>query len=326
MSTVDPHSRDLVKYLLGELSESEQTAFEERFFDDDELYQVLCVTEDELIDQYVTGHLPQVQRPLFEQRFLTNPHRRERVEFARALHEKAGKHRTQQPSAAQSPSWWRRLRERLNLSEVGFPQFAFAAVMLGLLVGSTLVVMDNRRMRTELEHFRSENAAIQQQTAALTRQIEERVTQAEHLNEELAQTRALNSQLEQKLNELKPAVVQKVAEAVISFVLKAGTLRDEGESQKITITKTNATVVLKLQLLANMTAPSYKATLTTVNDMNLDQFIWSAASLKPQSSGSKKYVNCQISAKLLKPDDYILTLTDSSDPEGESADYSFAVN
>lgn len=327
MNTVAPHSRELVQYLLGELSESEQTAFEERFFEDDDLYEALRVTEDELIDQYVTDHLPPAQRPLFEQRFLTHPHRRERIELARALHDKARSHQTRHLAPAQAISWWQRWRGWFTWSEFPFTRLALATAMAVLLVVSTLVVIDNRRMRRELSHIQSEQAAIQQQTTALTRQIAERTGQAEQLTQELAQSRSLNAQLEQKLNAIKPAVVQSVTEAVISFVLKAGTLRDEGPEQQIVIKNPKATVVLKLMLPSQMKATSFSARLATTEGNANSSYVWSTTNLKAQTSGPGKYVTCVLSAQVLIPETYILTLTSSSvDIDGEETDFQFSVS
>ncbi|HND22414.1 MAG TPA: hypothetical protein PLB18_23800 [Acidobacteriota bacterium] len=327
MNTVDPNSRELVQYLLGELSESEQTAFEERFFEDDDLYEILRVTEDELIDQYVTDHLPPAQRTLFEQRFLTHPHRRERIELARALHDKARSHRTRSLANPQTGSWWQRWRGWFTFSGFPFTQLAFATAMVVLLVVSTLVVIDNRRMRRELDHMQSEQAAIQQQTTTLNRQIAERTSQTERLTQELAQSRSLNAQLEQKLNTIKPAVVQRVTEAVISFVLKAGTLRGEGPEQQIVIKNPKATVVLKLTLPSQMKATSFSARLATTEGKTTNSYVWSTTNLEAQTSGSGKYVTCVLSAQVLTPDTYILTLTSSSvDVDGEETDFQFSVS
>lgn len=327
MNTVAPHSRELVKYLLGELSESEQTAFEERFFEDDDLYEALRVTEDELIDQYVTDHLPPAQRTLFEQRFLTHPHRRERIELARALHDKTRSHRIRSLANPQAVSWWQRWRGWFTLSEFPFTQLALATAMVVLMVVSTLVVIDNRRMRRELDHMQSEQAAIQQQATTLNRQIAERTSQAEQLTQELAQSRSLNAQLEQKLNTINPTVVQSVTEAVISFVLKAGRVRGEEPEQQIVIKNPKAAVVLKLMLPSQMKATLFSAKLATTEGNANQSFVWSTTNLKAQTSGPRKYVTCVLSAQVLTPDTYILTLTSSSvDVDGEETDFQFSVS
>ena len=75
----------LTHYLLGELSESEETSVETRFFEDSDLLDELRGTERDLIDAFVRGELTGDSRQRFEQRFLTQPDRRRRVLFASAL-------------------------------------------------------------------------------------------------------------------------------------------------------------------------------------------------------------------------------------------------
>jgi anti-sigma factor RsiW len=75
----------LVRYLLGELPEEEQVQVEDRAFSDPEYLGALEAAEADLIDAWVRGELPAAQRRGFENRFLTSPQRRQKVEFARAL-------------------------------------------------------------------------------------------------------------------------------------------------------------------------------------------------------------------------------------------------
>jgi hypothetical protein len=75
----------LERYLLEQLSDSEQACVEEQFFADDACFQELVELETDLIDQYVAGVLPADKRRLLESHFLNSPRLRERVECARAL-------------------------------------------------------------------------------------------------------------------------------------------------------------------------------------------------------------------------------------------------
>jgi hypothetical protein len=78
-------TRLLVRYLLDELSEGEQERVEERYASDETFYSKLLATEDELIDSYVLGDISNDDRARFEQVYLSNPHRRKKVESNRAL-------------------------------------------------------------------------------------------------------------------------------------------------------------------------------------------------------------------------------------------------
>jgi len=73
------------RYLLGGLSVRERERLEERYFRNDELFEEIEKVEDELVDAYVRGHLPQSESRLFEENYLTSERRRHRVGVAREL-------------------------------------------------------------------------------------------------------------------------------------------------------------------------------------------------------------------------------------------------
>lgn len=82
----NPHNKLKVRrFLLGELSESERTEFEENFIADENLYEQIRVVEDELIENYVRGNLKAAARATFEKNFLTTATRREHTAFTRAM-------------------------------------------------------------------------------------------------------------------------------------------------------------------------------------------------------------------------------------------------
>src|SRR5262245_14899098 len=74
----------VTRYLLGELEEEEQIRVEDRAFNDQEVMQSILRIERDLIDEFVAGGLRPDQQQHFEQRFLTSPERRRKVEYARA--------------------------------------------------------------------------------------------------------------------------------------------------------------------------------------------------------------------------------------------------
>jgi hypothetical protein len=82
---MDDARQKLTSYLLGELSEAEQTALEEAYFSDPELFDALATAEAELVDDYVRKRVDAPTRRRFEEHFLADPRRRERVRFAAAL-------------------------------------------------------------------------------------------------------------------------------------------------------------------------------------------------------------------------------------------------
>lgn len=79
------NGKQIVQYLLGDLPEEEQQQLDEQFFVNDDYFERLMATEDELIDDYLRGRLSAHERERFERNFLTSPFLRERVTLAKAL-------------------------------------------------------------------------------------------------------------------------------------------------------------------------------------------------------------------------------------------------
>jgi hypothetical protein len=73
------------RYLLGKASEDECSAIEREYFGDEDAVDRMAAAEDDLIEDYLTDRLGTVERRRFEQAYLSNAHRRRRVETLRAL-------------------------------------------------------------------------------------------------------------------------------------------------------------------------------------------------------------------------------------------------
>ena len=82
---MEQNEKQLVRYLLGELSDEEQSQLDEQMFVNDEYFERLMVTEDELIEDYLRDRLSVREQQSFERTFLTSPHLRRRVDVARSL-------------------------------------------------------------------------------------------------------------------------------------------------------------------------------------------------------------------------------------------------
>src|SRR5258708_5743989 len=75
----------IARYLLGELSEEEQTQIEERAFVDKEYSLLVQEVERDLMDEYASGELAGANRQAFERRFFASERRRKQIEFAKTL-------------------------------------------------------------------------------------------------------------------------------------------------------------------------------------------------------------------------------------------------
>ncbi len=75
----------IYRYLLGELTEQEQTRVEKRYFKDPDFLKKVQSARDDLVDAYVSNQMPSPQRRSFERQLEENPALRSRVEFAKVL-------------------------------------------------------------------------------------------------------------------------------------------------------------------------------------------------------------------------------------------------
>jgi tetratricopeptide (TPR) repeat protein len=73
------------QYLLGQLSEEEQTPLEERLLTDDDFFERLNMAEDELIDEYLADRLGPDDRQEFNGHFMIAPERQQKLRFSKAL-------------------------------------------------------------------------------------------------------------------------------------------------------------------------------------------------------------------------------------------------
>ncbi len=85
MNPSSPRHSLVIRYILGELTENEQTQVEEKYFADEEFLQEVRAARDDLVDAYVRGKLSEADRLRFEKRMNEVPSLRAKVEFAEVL-------------------------------------------------------------------------------------------------------------------------------------------------------------------------------------------------------------------------------------------------
>lgn len=85
MVRTDEDRKTVRRYLLQQLSDSEQQALELRLLTDDAVSEELTFVEDELIDQYLGSELSRRERARFEEIFLADATRKQKLQAAKAL-------------------------------------------------------------------------------------------------------------------------------------------------------------------------------------------------------------------------------------------------
>jgi tetratricopeptide (TPR) repeat protein len=136
----NPEEEDLIRrYLLDDASDEERRRVEARLLEDDDYGEWLLLIEDELIDDYARGAMPNGERELFARNFLLTPRRRQDLIVAQEIMKQAAdivaidnvsrqaRMSEPRPERARQEFSWRR-----NLFEPAWKIAAYALLILGL--------------------------------------------------------------------------------------------------------------------------------------------------------------------------------------------------
>ncbi len=294
---MDKLEHNLTRYLLGELSEPEQAALEEKYFSDPQVFNEVLRVESELVDAYARGQLSTELRERFEQFYLKHPARRNRVEFARALTTRIDEKEASVTRAEQSPqstlhvSWKQRLFGTVGQR----PAFRFAMALIVLLIALAGVwIFINSRRREQ----QREAAQIQAppQPAVTPQQTEKQQAQEERA----AQTPAASHS----------------APSIVSLALSVGGVRsaDGGPTQTLVIPNDTTQAQLLLDLKDD-SYPRYRVSLRKIGGPE----VFTQTNIRPRSTKAGARFVFKIPASRLTSGDYALTLGGIT-PEGEVDD------
>ena len=303
------HDERTIRYLLGDLPETEQTAVEQEYFVAPEKFEEVWAAENDLVDRYVRGRLSRRERNLFERNYLQSPKHRERVAVSRKLLKAADSRdaalgvATRVIAPAQS-----RLMEILNA--LRRPKFLLpATASLLLLSALSWMALESSRLNEELGKARS--------------QLSDQQRHEREIQDQLVAEREQNGRLKAELDRLMETLAPKPPKSppsIISFLLRA-ILSPRGvgaDQQPITIPP--GTDMVRLQMvIANGDSRRFQASIRAVEGSQ----VWSRRSLKPGSGA----ITVNVPADKLPMNDYILTLS-ATNPTGETEEinrYGFRV-
>jgi hypothetical protein len=280
----------LVRYLLGEASPEECSGLEAKYLADADLFEELEATEDDLIDAYARGQLPEADHRRFEEYFLVTPERRQRAWLARALLSHV---------AAESGA-----KQKGETESLGFPTVAArnrwpAAVQLVALVfiaatvaWSVGMTIQNLRLQKEVARLQAAIAGFRETERALQQRIRE--FQANKLSSEG------NGQNH-----------GKATSSVAVLTLNSGIPRGNGPDSSVVIS--SGTRLVRLYLASEDHGYSkLNATLETLTGKK----VWQAKNLTLHG-GREAKVDLTVPANILANGDYIVNLTGSA-PSGKT--------
>ena len=309
---MDESEQIMTRYLLGELSESEQRALEEKYFTDPQVFDQVLKTESELVDNYVRGRLSPQARERFEQSYLAHPRRRERVKFAEALVTRldqieVSRTAAMQPVRAESP--WQRLGERLRGQRLTW-QFSMALASLLIAVGSVWFFIENRRLRQEMAHIQAARADQARRERELQQQLTDERMRAHELAAEQGRAVELATELERLRTQpqriqTQPAPPVRAAPAFVSLLLTVGGVRSTGIEPPATLVIPRGTEQVRLHLnLKESEYPNYSVVLQAVGGAE----VLSREGVRPKTTTSGATFVLIVPARKFATGDYLLTL------------------
>ena len=340
----------LRRYLLDDVSDEQRQEIEQRFFEDDSLFEEMGALEDELFFDYKQNRLNAKEVAAFERKFLNTAKDLEKAAFAEAFLETTEEIANEKNQETEKVPWWQ-------------PFFAFfssplqsgmAAASVLLLLGGAWLFFQNLQMRSELANLQNNRAEeIQEQEQIIAekerrqKELENRLTdekQRSELNEkQIQEIEEGRRKLEQEIADLRqrkiqtpqssPASPNSIPKApvsapqrsLIALVLSpSSSVRSGGAGMsRVNLSPSVKNLRLSLLLETEEKYQSYRASLKTVNE---GTEIWSASNLTARGKGKQQRILLNVPAKILQRADYELVINGiNQNGEAEIDSYYFSV-
>ncbi len=293
----------VVRYLLGALPEEEAERLDEMSVANDDFAWRLRGIENDLVDSYVRSELAGETLHQFKSFYMASARRRAKVAFAEGLR----RFRTRDAAASEpskpTVSFWR----TLSLPWIALRLGVAAGLLVMFLVAGYLLV-ENARLRLEINGVRVQQSASEQRRLQLEKELNEQ--------------RAANSEWQKDPGPVRSAAPDMGQLKTISLLLPPPT---RGLSSLKTVTVHPDTDFLVLLLtLDSADFPRYRITL---KDPVTNRIVWRSSEIEPVSAGDSKAVSAGLRASLLKQQNYIAEVVGLSRGDASHAvgDYAFRV-
>jgi anti-sigma factor RsiW len=327
MSEPTYNQQMITQYLLGALPEAERERFDELSISNDELANALSAAEKDLVDAYVQGELSGATAAQFEAHYLASPLRREKVKFAQAFHVFAQKDAGMQVAKvpAERPMERGAAAKRAGWSTFFAPrsalQWGLSVAALVLLIAGGWLAFENIRLRQQMSQTQVSRDALVQREQDLQQDIAAQRSTNAKTEQELALVRAERERLEQELKQARDGAKSSTGAGSIVSLILAPPLRSANHVPTISIDPGTKQVAAQLQLEAG----DYSAYRVALIDSTSNRTLWRSGNLK-LTGQTRKSLTAIFRADLLKPRNYILTVTGISSGGSEIVgDYPFRV-
>lgn len=314
-SEQDDHQ--LVRYLLGQLSDEDAERVDQLSIVDDEVAWRVRAVEDDLVDAYVRGTLAGDTLQRFESFYLSSPFRREKVRFAEtfrrhidaaaapadteARHDPIGAPAAPQGGLPSRGSRW---------FEWVFPRSRYRWILVAaglLLLACGALLIQGFRLRHELTEAQRQRAALGRRAQELTQQLEDQRSAWADADKELRRARASMAELTQRSSAAPPSGADAPASRALSMlalVLLPQT-RAAGPTPTLAVPTGRGGVAFALRLESNDFARYHVA----LKDPATHHILWRSNAVAARTAGDVPTVSVIVPASVLKPQQYSLELT-----------------
>lgn len=301
------------RFFLGAMSEDERAAFEAAFVADQSMFDHVSVAEDELVEEYVRGHLSSGERETFEKNYLALPKNRERVEFTRAMIDKFVVERAANVVVENKPSILTSLAAFFagNRLAVG----SVFALLITITVG--LILLSREKPPEVARVDQPVITATPTQTPVVANSPIGNTNESDNITENVnSRPKTAPTPTPQPEKNNNKSVEPSVRTPVLA--LFAGTLRSGGRMPELALDKDTANARLQL----NLESRDYTSYIAEVVDADGNVVSRSA---KMRARGTK--IEFNLPSSKLKPGEYQVRLSgQNTGKELESvADYAFRV-
>jgi len=306
--------QNIRRYLLGELSEQARVEIEDRAFEDQKVLQEILAVEQDLIDDYVSGDIPEEKLQGFETHFLASAERRKKVAFAKALAAVVNESPATATNVATAPSW----RTRLTAFFIRpVTAYSFAAASLVLFVVGSLLVLDRIRLHSELAQLRS----AQESQIAQLRQLEKDLANERLRNDELMANRETptpQTVIPETKPESPPQPTTPASPVVAALSLFPGISRSGNSVPKLSVAQDVSLVRLQIGIDPQETYRRYRVELRTEKG----QQVLVQENLTARKGSKGRSIPLSVPASALKNGRYEVTLKGITE-SGTSEDVGF---
>ena len=277
-----------IRYLLGDLPESEQVAVEREFFSDPAVFERLVQAETALVDDYVRHRLSPRLRKQFEQYYLAHPSRRERAGFADALATKIDEMQSTAPleQTDRRTSVWQDVL--LGLGRGWVMRVSMAAIAAVLLLTTGWLFVQTGLLRRDLIQTEMARQAAEQHELDLQRQLS------------TARAQAPESAHEPQPSRTAPPP------AVVSLFLSVGSIRGTATGPAPTLVIPPQARQVRIEFaLGQHDYASYRVALKPIAGPD----VFTRQHLNPQRTKSGPSLVLTVPADRLPAGDYILAVS-----------------